>query len=220
MISMAREATLDHPALVIFSFIGNDVCNGHPGTTHMTHPDRFKDEVLGRLSDLDAKLPPGSAVLMVGLVDGRVLYDTMHDIQHPIGCKTKDVYDYLNCNAVSPCLGWLNTNSTLRDMTSAWAQTLNDQYEAVIASGAKYENFELQYFSPDWRALIQEWVDQGGAAADIIERVDGFHPSQLGNALLAEKIWDHLETNFPAAIGEVNPHNSEIESLFGDQGGF
>lgn len=213
--SAARNQSLDHPALVIFSLIGNDVCSGHPGTSHMTPPAEFKQNVLNALSALDGKLPP-----IIALVDGRVLYDNMHGVQHPIGATYKDVYGYLNCNDKNPCRGWLNSNETLRNEPTAWAKTLNAQYEAIIAAGKTYTNFELGYYDPDWRQIIQDYVAQGGVATDIIEHTDGFHPSQLGNALLASKIWDHLETHFPAAISEVNPHNAEIEKLFGDQGGY
>ena len=68
--------------------------------------------------------------------------------------------------------------------------------------------------------MIQKYVNEGGIASDIIEPSDGFHPSQLGNELLGQIIWEHLETNFSEAIGEVNPFNEEIAKKFGDQGGF
>ena len=34
---------------------------------------------------LNAKLPKGSFVVLVGLVDGRVLFNNMHARQHPVG---------------------------------------------------------------------------------------------------------------------------------------
>lgn len=42
---------------------------------------------------------------------------------HPLGelnqdVKYKDVYTYLNCLQISPCTGWMNSNATLRDLTS------------------------------------------------------------------------------------------------------
>lgn len=43
--SAARSAALDHPALVVFSLIGNDVCNGHADTiAHMTTPAEFRNK--------------------------------------------------------------------------------------------------------------------------------------------------------------------------------
>lgn len=79
--------------------------------------------------------------------------------------------------------------------------------------------------------------------------ISRFHPSQITNALLAKIIWDklekevflillficfnyfeHLQLDFtdslllfaqhPDFIGPVNPHNAEIEAMFGNQGGY
>lgn len=74
---------------------------------------------------------------------------------------------------------------------------------------------------PDMNTLIQEYVDEtGGDASDVIEPSDGFHPSQLGNSLLADEMWQYLEENYPEAIGDVNPFNTQIVDVFGDQGGY
>ena len=64
----------------------------------MTKPEVFRQAVKSSLAALDAKLPKGSFVLTVGLVDGRVLFNNMHALQHPIGSTYEDVYSYLNCN--------------------------------------------------------------------------------------------------------------------------
>ena len=53
--------------------------------------------------ELDEKLPPGSAVLLVGLVDGRVLWDNLGSRQHPIGTSYSEVYTALECNEVIMC---------------------------------------------------------------------------------------------------------------------
>ena len=72
---LARDPDRDHPLLVVFSLIGNDVCNGHPGAAHMTTVDSFLEHTTESLAALDAKLPKGSHVLTISLVDGRVLWD-------------------------------------------------------------------------------------------------------------------------------------------------
>ena len=222
--SAARNASMDHPALVIFSLIGNDVCNGHPGTSHMTPPATFETQVRAQLAALDAKLPAGSAVVIVGLVDGRVLWDNMHARQHPLGATYEEVYGYLNCNQCNPCHGWLNANETLRNATTDWAQSLNSVYQKIVAEASgknsPFKHFDLGFFDPDWGSLINSYVANGGDAADCIEPSDGFHPSQKGNELFAEQLWNFLESEFPAAIGPVNPHNNAISAKFGDQGGF
>ena len=35
--------------------------------------------------------------------------------------------------------------------------------------------------------------------------------------LLAGQVWEHLEAQYPHAIGPINPHNAEIEELFGEE---
>lgn len=219
--SAARSAALDHPALVVFSLIGNDVCNGHADTiAHMTTPAEFRNKTLGALAALDAKMPRGSFVLLVGLVDGRVLYESLHAHTHPTGTTYEDVYEYLTCNGANPCNGWLSSNATLRNLTSARASDLSAVHESIAATST-YANISLGYYRPDLRALVSNYTSQTGRdPKDLFEPSDGFHPSQLANALLAEQLWLHLEANYPHALGQTNPHNAEIERLFGDQGGF
>ena len=60
----------------------------------------------------------------------------------------------------------------------------------------------------------------GNDPRDLIEPSDGFHPSQLANALLARQLWDFVVKTYPQAVGPENPNNAEIERLFGNQGGF
>ena len=133
----------------------------------------------------------------------------------------EDVYGLLNCAGCNPCHGWLNKNETLRNATTAWAQSLNAQYEVILKTAATdFPNLKLHYVDPQWGVMINKYVESGGKASDLIEPSDGFHPSQLGNELLAGLLWDHLEQHFPDAIGRVNPFNAEIVQKFGDQGGF
>lgn len=176
--SMARDANTDHPALVVLSLIGNDVCNGHEGTSHMTPPEDYRRSLVAALDALQPKLAPGSFVLLIGLVDGRVLWDAMHERQHPIGATYPEVYDYLTCNQCNPCNGWLTSNATFRNVTTAWAQSLNE-VQRQVAANASFVNFEVAFYNPDFRELIEDYVSAtGGLASDLIEPSDGFHPSR------------------------------------------
>ena len=219
---VARTPELDHPALAIVSLIGNDVCNGHADTfKHMTTPEQFRNRTLNALAALDRKLPNGSFVLLVGLVDGRPLYDTLHGKTHPIGTSYPDVYKYLTCNGANPCNGWLSTNATLRNLTTAWAQRLSAEHKRIADAPQHFTNFEVGFFQPDLRAIFDDYVKTtGNDPRDLIEPSDGFHPSQLANALLARQLWDFVVKTYPQAVGPENPNNAEIERLFGNQGGF
>ncbi len=66
--------------------------------------------------------------------------------------------------------------------------------------------------------MIKIWVGQGGQVYDLIEPVDGFHPSQIGNALVADYMWKQIEANYPHIMPPINPNNDQIDKLFGDQG--
>jgi len=68
--------------------------------------------------------------------------------------------------------------------------------------------------------VVTTWVAQGGEAWEIIEPVDGFHPNQIANALLAQIQWKKLVANYSDLLPLVNPNNANITQLFGDQGGY
>jgi acyloxyacyl hydrolase len=217
--SLARNQTTDAPLLAIFALIGNDVCDSRASDASWTSVVDFKANVLRSLDALDATLPSGSHVAFVGLVDGRVLYNTTHTLTHPLGLTYPEVYDFLNCNKCSPCFGWLNSNSTWRDRASERAAVLSAVYDDIIATRT-YAHFDMYRVKVDWVKIIADYVAVGGVAADVIEPVDGFHPSQTGNFLLAETVWEDLLANKPSFLGAVNPHNADIARVFGDQGGY
>ena len=55
----------------------------------------------------------------------------------------------------------------------------------------------------------------GREPREMIERCDGFHPSVLFNSYLADWTWLKITSEHPEWIGEQNPHNEEIRTLFG-----
>lgn len=62
--------------------------------------------------------------------------------------------------------------------------------------------------------MFTEYQEAGNELKDLIEPADGFHPSQAGNALFAQKFFEYLETEHPETLGPVNPYNKEIDALF------
>jgi acyloxyacyl hydrolase len=128
---MARNQTVDYPALVIFALIGNDVCHPEPSLSVMTTPEEFEQNVLSSLNYLNSTLPFGSYVYLVGLAQGEILWNTMWNRTHPLGCTYADVYDFLNCLQISPCWGWLNSDPEIRAATGARARELSFVYEKV-----------------------------------------------------------------------------------------
>ena len=148
--SMARDQKRDQPALVFYSLVGNDVCQGQTDLSKMTTPEEMHKNVLETLQSLDKRLPNGSHVILIGLVDGRILYDSLHSRIHPIGQLRGDVtyehfYDFMNCLQISPCFGWMNSNETIRNETSERAAQLSAVLRNV-AETTKFENFDVHFF--------------------------------------------------------------------------
>ena len=224
--AIARDPKVDRPALVFYSLVGNDVCKSDPTGGGMTTIEQMRANALKTMSSLDKILPNGSHVAMIGLADGRVLYDTMHNRTHPIGKLRNDVtyatlYDFLNCLQISPCAGWLNTNETIRNATSKRARELSAVLQD-IAETQKYQNFDLAFIPNFFEETIRVWKSKGKGYEtwQLIEPVDGFHPNQNALALAAKVLVNVMETEVPHFLGNVNPHNEIIKKLFGNQGGY
>lgn len=222
--SMARNQANDEPLMIVLELVGNDVCSGHPGTSHMTPPQEFYDAELATLRYLDAHIPAGSHVILVGLVDGRFLYDNMHARVHPVGSLRgdvtyKNVYDFLECNGVTPCWGWLNSNETWRNATTEHAFLLNAQLQK-LAETENFTNFDVVYTIYNIQAAAEIVKKDGGQPWQLIEPVDGFHANQLGNAIATEVFWKVLAETKPNWLPPSNPHNEAIVAKFGNQGGY
>jgi acyloxyacyl hydrolase len=225
MKSLARDPQEDVPLLVIYSLVGNDVCNGHPDTVaHMTTVQQMHANVLATLVYLDTVLPKGSHVLTTGLANGSYLYDILHDRMHPFGnvgvpLTYPQMYDYLSCLGISPCNGWLTSNQTILYLTTQRAVELSGAIQNATFS-YQSRNFDVGYLDFPFDQVIQEWVAQGGEPWQIIEPVDGFHLNQYGHAIVSDILWAWLQKEKPEWLPPLNPHNSDIERVFKDQGGY
>ncbi len=224
--ALARNNKTDRPALVFYSLVGNDVCNSDPHGGNMTTVEEMRTNALKTLATLDNILPNGSHVAMIGLADGQVLFDAMHNRTHPIGMLRKDVtyeqlYDFLNCLQISPCAGWLNTNASIRKATTERATALSGVLQE-LAKTEKYRNFDLGFIPNFFAETIKMWKEmgEGHETWQLIEPVDGFHPDQNALALAAKVLVKAMETDVPHFLGDVNPHNKMIKRLFGNQGGY
>ncbi|KAG8442762.1 hypothetical protein GDO86_011537 [Hymenochirus boettgeri] len=221
--SLSRNQELDKPTVVFYALVGNDVCNGHPDTlSHMTSPQKMHLNVMATLNTLDSLLPKGSHVVLVALADGRILWNTLHDKYHPVGQLNKDVtyshlYSFLSCLKSNPCEGWMNKNESLRNLTTERANQLSKVLENITSQ--KFSSFDIIFIKNIYQKVIAEWSKLGRNPAELIEPVDGFHPSQIASALGAKLIWQEVVQSRPELFGEENPYNKAIMAVFGDQGG-
>jgi acyloxyacyl hydrolase len=90
---------------------------------HMTSRAALHKNVMDVLNTLNAVLPYGSHVVLVGLVDGEFIYPTMAERIHPLGqfhsnLRYDDVYRWFNCMEMGPCSAWMNSNVTLRKVAT------------------------------------------------------------------------------------------------------
>lgn len=222
--TLSRNQLLDYPAIVIYAMIGNDVCSGNiDPLPEMTTPEKLYSKVMQTLQYLDSHLPKGSHVILLGLPDGRFLWDHLHDRYHPLGQLNKDVtyahfYSFLNCLQVSPCHGWMSSNKTLRNLTSERAEQLSTTLKK-IATSQKFMNFDLFYLDFDFQKIVKKWQKRGGQPWQLIEPVDGFHPNEVASQLFADLFWEKMQRQWPHVLGKENPFNPQIEQVFGDQGG-
>jgi acyloxyacyl hydrolase len=222
-LSLSRNQTNDAPMLLFLELLGNDVCGPAHNFDEATPADVFKKNIYTILNKLDTQLPNGSHVAVLGLVDGRVLFDVLHDQPHPIGggVTYANLYDFLNCVYCNPCWGWLNSNSSVRDAATAWAQNLNLQIKAIMAeTGGKFKNFDLIYYDTPANEILDSWAAMGHPKAQLVEPVDGFHPNQYFLSMLSDWLVKHLESDKPDFLGPTNPNNDLITAVFGNQGGY
>jgi len=106
----------------------------------------------------------------------------------------------------------MSNNATLREVTTDHAMMLSDVAEMVI-DRSEYSNFKALYYPFDIEESINEWEAQGGEGWQLIELVDGFHPSQTSMVLTANMFWNQIMEDYPEAFGEVNPWNDKIKEI-------
>jgi len=219
IVKLARKSDNDYPLLMFLELVGNDVCNHRQSFDPMTTPAAFRANIIKLLDYLDSVVPAGSHLVALGVANGSKIYQALENKMHPVGVSYPQLYDYQNCLGSSFCWGWLNTNQTVRDLTTQRANELNDVYRELVTS-YKPKNFDFVYYDFPVERIWNQWVAEGNDPYDLFEPADGFHPSQIFNAKLGDYLWQTLMTDHPDWLGDENPNNDLITQLFGDQGGY
>lgn len=218
-----QVAALSHhkdekPYLAFLAYIGNDVCK--PSIDRITTNEDFKKQITDGLFKLDSQAPAGSKLLAMGLVDGRILWDEMHNKTHPLGVPYSSVYAFLSCTGANPCNTWLSSDKEKRDYTSQRAAELSTVLKnTVLGLKGQLKNLDLDYTDFPLQPALNYAKSIGLPASVMIEKVDGFHPSDFGHRYFAKYLWEFLQKNHPDWLGVENHYNSNIVNMFGDQGG-
>ena len=216
-VSLLKSSSHSLPFLAFVAYIGNDVCQD--SLDMMTTPETYRQQLLQGLQELDAIAPPNSKVVLMGLVDGRILWDSLYNRRHPLGSTYEQFWNFLTCTGSNPCATWLTADEATRNATTHRAMELSSVLEEV-AKAQGYTNLELSYEEFPLAEALDELKKEGKDPAELIEPVDGFHPGEYGHRLLARIIWDHITQKTPHFVSAVNPHNQDIQNIFGDQGGY
>ena len=103
----------------------------------MTTPEEFTLKTTESLEYLDSILPEGSGVVVTGLAQGGVLWDTLHDRLYPFGefdgaGTYSDFYAYMECLQVSPCMGWMSADTERRARATKREQELSQAAEQLV----------------------------------------------------------------------------------------
>ena len=210
--SLARNKDIDKPVLFILELLANDICS-----LTMTSPKDFRQRLMEILVFLEDKLPEGSHLVVIGLVEDDI-YNILYNKVHISGVTFADFYNFGACLGAPTCPGLLSANQSLREEHLNRAKELNEVYREVLGA-FNSQTFDSLFYEIPKQEIIQEIVDQGKDASEAFNSVDGFHPSQLLNSQIADHLWEFLVENRPEWLGEVNPNNEKIEEMFGDQGG-
>lgn len=224
---LRRNSSKDQPMLVFYAMNGNDVCNWHKDTLpYMSSTKVMTDNLMKTINFLNSTLPRGSHLVVIGMPDGRFLWNNVHRRIHPLGrlwddVTYEDMYGFWNCLELSPCFGWLNKNETIRNMTQERANNITlALWQTVNEQRHKWANLDIWMEESPLYDVTRDWVQVGGKIWQLIEPVDGFHPNQYAMALFGRSMWNKLEKYHPEVLGDTNPYNDEIERLFGNQGGY
>ncbi|CAF0849295.1 unnamed protein product [Brachionus calyciflorus] len=192
---------------------------------HMTKPNVFYENIVEILGYLDTVLPNGSHVMLTGLANGSVLYESLKNRIYPLGRVRNDInygdmYTYLSCLQLNYLNnnGWMIKNATLRQLTTDYAMMLSGLVKNITLTKS-YKNFDMAYTDVPILKLLEIWESMGGEDWQVIEPIDGFHINQNGNYLMADIYWDILQKEHPEWLGETNKYNQQIKKIFGDQGG-
>lgn len=219
--AFSRNQKTDRPVLFFQTLIGDDICD-HRSESGWTEPPQFAAAITQNLEYLNTKLPPGSFVVNIGLIDGRVIFDTLHDEPYPFspqslgGNATYETWwNFQTCLGTVVCWGWMVDNATIRDQASARARELNAVFKNITYTQT-YSNFEMTYYDFPIAKMFATLEAQGGTPIDFFEPFLGLHPTQHAVAILGQILYDEIDHDFgDRALGPVNPNNARIIELFG-----
>lgn len=211
--NLRRQQTLDAPLLLVLEVFGNDVCK-----LNMTTSDEFRQSLREILAYLDTTLPPGSHLLVLGVLDVD-LYPLVANSTHVSGRTYQDFHEFLLCLGVTNKIGCptlMNPDDNLRKEALQRTRDLNLIYVDEL-DNLKSKNFDAAFVGFPSIDTLNQLAGYTIDPIDLVNKVDGFHPSQLTQSLLADYLWNYIQENHPDWVGAPNEFNPAIQRAFPNQ---
>lgn len=178
-VSQAANVVVELPTFVTVMLGGNDVCRDT--AADLPTDMELRGHVRATLESLDAALPAGATVQVVGIPDIKDLYDVGKDETGLFG---------LDCEAIwtltllgFPCGSMLSPGNSEADRL--YVQQRNTTYNQII----RQETLAQDTISPRVYYRYSD-AQQIAITGPMISPIDCFHPSALGEALISELAWE------------------------------
>ena len=207
--NLLRNKNLDSPLLLVLELVREDICSD------MTSPESFRQGLEEILAYLDSTLPTGSHLVILGLPE-QDDYAIIKDEIHISGVTYAKFFDFELCIGKQNdfvCANTHSSNDAIRNSTYQRARELN-QVSRDVLNNFTVTSFDSVYYAFPTQANFNS---VGVNLTDIISQVDGYHLNQLGQTLIADYLWNNLNTDRPQWIGAPNPNNGAIAQIFQSQ---
>ncbi len=177
-LSQAASVVGETPHLVTVMLGGNDVCRD--SIADLPTAAEIQGHVRTTLDWLDAQLPAGATVQVIGIPDVKRLHDVARDEKGLLGIDCEAIWSTVDLGF--PCGSMLDPANSEQDRLAVQAMNLlyNDviQQEVVLKNAASTR----VYFKFSDAESVQ-------FTGDDVSSIDCFHPSAQGQELIAFYAW-------------------------------
>ena len=177
-LGQAQGVVGEAPSYVTIALGGNDVCR--PSIADLPPVSEIDGHVRATLNFLDATLPAGATVVVVGIPDIKRLHDVALVEKGLLGIDCQAIWGTTILGF--PCGSMLSPSNSEADRL--FVQSMNFAYNDAIltAVAAKQRNSTRAYYH-----FID--IEPIPFTGDDISSIDCFHPSADGQELLSEVTW-------------------------------
>ncbi|MCP5065342.1 MAG: hypothetical protein GY946_02145 [bacterium] len=178
-LSQASDVPIEAPTYVTVMLGGNDVCRDT--IAELPTDSEMEGWVNDALIYLDAELPAGATVQVVGIPDIKRLYDVAIDEKGLLGIDCQAIWSTTVLGF--PCGSMLSPYNSEADRL--YVQSRNFAYNDIIETATVARNTiskRVYFHFSDAESVV--------FTGDDISSIDCFHPSDEGEALISQLVWE------------------------------